>query len=268
MIYYGFALKEYDTSKEFCDVFKSLFGDGISKYGNQFALSTEGTRLTLDTGFALADGHWLKNDEPFSLDLELASNFEDRYDAVCICVDYPNKKTLFRVLTGIDNDNFDVGMYRNNEMYVIVLYIIRVRRGSTVINTEDINDTRGNTELCGYLEKVREISNGISYAYNLIVSGLDEKVKDILQKYDDLIENAENSIKELEHQIEIRKGEGLGDITISKNYPIPESLWLLCDGAEVPPEYADYREQIGTNTPVFNVKDTRFKAYVYAGNKR
>ena len=70
------------TAENFCDYLGSIICNGIlDTYGNCFKLTAgSGLSVTLGTGKAWIDGHYLINDAPYNIDL---SQYRSRYDRPC-----------------------------------------------------------------------------------------------------------------------------------------------------------------------------------------
>ena len=118
---YGFCLGEAGSqtdSQQFSMVFQQLAGDGI---GNGFDLQ-------------LLQGRWLRLDEPVLLAVQPAGYRGDRYDGVAIQADFQARQIRPALLTDIDLEQLrqNPALFRNEQKYCLLLYAIRVRRGSSI----------------------------------------------------------------------------------------------------------------------------------------
>lgn len=262
---YGFCLDGIDslyTSAQFSEAFQAVFGDGICVYGRQFELAEIlNFTVTIGTGYAIAAGRWLENDENLALTLTPSSNYEDRYDAVAIRVDYEARKVSLEILADVD----PTAPPRNEKEYCIFLYVIFVKRGATVLSADDITDVRADQTVCGYIKPFSDISSDVEYIYTFLRSGIDEDVARILARGQEVIDYAEGVIVDLDAKISAVVGTAIGDTTTSLTRPLPNREWLLCDGASVPPEYPELSILLGGTLPNLSPEDDRWKTWIYAG---
>lgn len=262
---YGFCLDADETtytSEDFAEAFHAVFGNGVCQYGSQFALSDiNNFTFTLGTGYAICRGRWLESDEPVSLTLQPAGNYDSRYDAVAVRVDYLTKKTTLEILTDVDPE----APPRNDKGYCIYLYLIYVGRGETVLEQSNFLDARGNTALCGYITPLSEISGDVEYIYNFLKSGIDQEVARIIGLSNEQVKKAEDAIAELDKQISAVRGTAIGDTLVSLGHPAPANEWLLCDGSPVPDGYPALSAILGGTLPLLTARDTRYKFWIYAG---
>ncbi len=264
---YGFALNYMDNSAQFSEALKSVVGDGVCDYGRRFELTLNGFMLTLASGFALVNGRYLKNDEPYVLTLLPSGNYNDRYDAIAVRADYEERKTSIEVLTDIDPEAVRASpeIIRGEKDYSVILYIVRVRRGATVLEMDDITDTRYDATLCGQVTKTCSVSGGTLYIYNFLKSGIDEEISRLSGMSNALIYKADEAIKSLDAAIQAKGQNSIGDVVISLTTPAPVNAWLLCNGGRVPYGYLGLSEMLGGYLPVIVPADNRFRAYIYGG---
>jgi len=264
---YGFTLNNMDNSAQFSEAFRSVIGDGVCDYGRRFELMLNGFTLTLESGFALVNGRYLKSDEPYTLTLSPSGNYNDRYDAIAIRADYAERKTSVEVLTGIDPEAIRASpdIIRSEKEYSVILYIVHVRRGATVLGMDDITDTRDDAILCGQVTKTCFVSGDTLYVYNFLQSGIDEKVSRLLEMSNAVIDKANKAIRDLDAAISTKGQNSIGDVVMSISTPLPVNAWLLCNGEHVPDGYSRLNEMHGGYLPVINPADARLSAYIYGG---
>ncbi len=261
---YGFALNDSEDSAQFSEAFNALIGDGICDYGSKFNLTLNGGfSVKLATGFVIANGRYLKSDEPYVLTLPPSSNYSDRYDGIVVKVDYAARKAGIEVLVNINTDN--IQNLRTDTEYIVILYTIHIKRGATVIKETDVSDKRGDSALCGYIKRIDSISDDALHIYHFLQSGIDAEVDRIIGISDALIIKANEAIMEIDATIEARGGTSIGDIIISKLHPKPINAWLLCDGKNVPERYPKLSRLLKGILPDIALFDTRFQAYIYGG---
>lgn len=262
---YGFCLDGADsvyTSEQFSQAFQAVFGDGVCQFGQQFALTAvENFTVTIGTGFALTAGRWLENDEPLPLTLPTAGNYADRYDAVTVRADYGERKVFLEIMEDVD----PALPPRNGKEYALFLYLIRVRRGATVLTDADITDTRSDPALCGYIRPLSEVSGVVERVYTFLRSGIDAEIDRILALGDTVVEGAEDAIIQLDKQIGAASGTAVGDTTVSLTHPLPAAEWLPCDGSPVPADYPTLSALIGGTLPLMEAADPRWGYWIYGG---
>lgn len=267
----GFCLGEEPelyTSAQFSDAIQALVGDGITQYGARFALTVNGFTATAASGYALAAGRWLENDEPLSLPIQTAGNTKDRTDALVIRVDYEGRKAYLEILTDIDAAAIleDPSKLRGAGEYGILLYMIRVRRGVTSLSPEDVTDFRADGALCGTIVPLSAVSGNVLYVYQFLKSGIDAEVARLIALSNQIIKKAEQSIEELNSAIQQAGGTAeIGELLTARKAPEPSAEWLLCDGGAVPAEYPELSELLNGTLPKLSQLGDRYRTYIYAG---
>lgn len=257
---YGFLIPDgAENSQEFSAAIHALFGDGVTNYGGKYALSLGGGfRVTLATGFVIANGRYVNHDESFYLNFPPSGNNADRYDAIAAHVDYAGRNAEIAVLIDVDPEN----PMRNDEQYNIHLYVVRIRRGSTILTQNDIQDTRGEIML-----PLSSLSNQVEYVYQFTGSGIDEVVDQLIEKIKENLRSIEESAAALEERIKsiTSSDSKIGELQTSRRQPTNGGDWLLCDGAVVPEQYSTLFEMLGGTLPHISRETDRYKTYIYAG---
>lgn len=258
----GFLLGGQTDSAQFSDALHALFGDGVTSFGMRFSLTVNGFTATAGTGYAIAAGRWLLNDEAIAVTLRQAWNNSDRYDALAVRVDYQARSVSIEALVDVDADTVrhDPSVLRTGDGYSILLYLIRIRRGATMILPEDVEDVRSSGTLCGKIVPLADVSSKVLYIYNFLTSGIDREVDRILGLGDQALGKGDAAISQLNALIQSVHGAAdIGEVMLSYAHLSPANEWLQCSGGTVPAGYATLREVIGTKLP-----DIR-NAYVYGG---
>lgn len=262
---YGFCLDEKESTysaAQFAQAFHAVVGDGICPYGSLFALGgISGFTLTINSGYALCFGHWLKSDEPLTLTLPPAGNYEDRYDAIAIQVDFTARTVSLVVLAGADPS----APPRDLDRYTIYLYLVRVARGETVLEASNITDTRGDLALCGYITPLSEMSGDVEFVYRFLLSGIDREVARLIGLSEAVIQTANDAIEDLNRKMAAARGVALGDTVLSLSRPAPANEWLRCDGSAVPEEYPALNAAVGGKLPEMSAEDGRYLYWIFAG---
>lgn len=264
----GFCLDELSSmynSAQFSDAFSSVVGDGVTPHGAQMAVTINGFTATVASGYALAAGRWICNDEPLRITIKASGNNEDRTDALVVRVNYENRKAALEVLVDIDPDKLTED-YRNEREYSIALYFIRVRRGSTALTPDGITDVRADPDLCGMVVPLSAISENVLYIYNFLLSGIDKEVARILALSQKVVDRASAEITKLDAAIrQAGGGPGIGELQTVRSPPV--SGWLLCDGGPVPEQYSALSTMLNGVLPNISRAEDRYRTYIYAGGK-
>ena len=268
---YGFCLGDIDTeysSAQFADAFHALFGDGITPYGAHFALTIGGFTATLASGYALAAGRWVENQDPLPLSVPLPDANGDRTDALVCRVDYAARKAALEVLVDVDANavRADPSLLRGEGEYSCVLYLIRVRRGATSLSLEDVTDLRDDGDLCGRITPLAERSESVLTVYRFFTEGIDAEVSRLIGLSNQVAEKADAAVDKLTADIRAAGGMAeVGELMTSLQRPTPEAEWLLCSGGAVPAGYPALAALIGGTLPDIPAMDGRFRTYIYGG---
>lgn len=263
---YGFALQPTDNSADFANAFYNIVGDGVARYGGQFALTANGFSVTVASGYGFVGGRWIENDEPLVLPIKPAGNNEDRTDGIAARVDYKARKANLEVVTGLDVAAIraNPALIRNDAEYCVVLFLVRVRRGATSLSPSDITDLRADSGLCGAVKPLSAIAGDVYRVYQFLASGIDEEVDRISASVDAAVQKAETEIGRIK---EFAATSGampdIGDLRLCCTVPAPRDEWIPCDGGRVPDEYPDLFNLLGGVLP--DISSTNYKAYIYGG---
>ena len=266
---YGFCLDElasmYDSA-QFSEAFHAVAGDGITQSGSMLSVNINGFSATVGTGYALAAGRWLSNDDPLVLIVQPSGNNDDRTDALAVRVNYKTRKAALELIADADVDKLPNSL-RSDDEYSIILYLIRVPRGATTLTPENVTDLRMDPNLCGTVVPLSAISEDVLYIDRFLTSGIDEKVERILSLCKAVVDKADAAILALDSAI--RKAGGgaqVGELQIVRSPP--DSGWLLCDGGLVPSEYPVLAGLIGNNLPDISRPYDRYRTYIFAGSPK
>lgn len=275
---YGFCLDEPDklySSKDFSDAFQAVFGNGITDFGSQFSLSvSDGFDISIGPGYAMVQGRWVKNDDSINLTIQPSSNNKDRYDALVIVENEDDRSASVEIATDLSKytprvGTAIVGISSLGEAEEIPNhirpYLFYVRQGETSLEESDIKDTRANTDTCGYIIKLSELSGDVNYVFNFFNSEISKEVARLVALTETSVNEASKAVAEIDAKISKASGTSIGDIVESLSRPLPTVEWLLCDGSRIPSQYSRLIEAIGANLPLLFSKDERYKKWIYAG---
>lgn len=264
----GFGLGGTTIAADFAGAFHALFGDGVTEYGTQFNLLINGFSVTLYSGYAMAAGYWLENDEPTQIMLGASGNRDDRTDALAVRMNYGEHKAGVAVLRDIDAAAIraDPSLIRDSDGYSIILYLISVRRGVSTLTPADVEDVRGDTALCGHILPLSRIAGSVLYIYDFLTSGIDERVDAIVAQSNVLIAKAAVEILALEKSAEKAGGiPEIGELTQCRREPSPANEWVLCNGETVPPAYPALSAMLDGTLPNVSTETDRYRTYIYGG---
>ena len=134
------------NAEQMSTYFDGLVSDGIfQSVGKKFSV-TAGVGLTVnvDTGRALIECHWLKNDNVLTIALDSADVQNDRKDLIVIKLDYSARTMGVEYISGAES-------VKNTEtVKYLTLAKITVPAGATTITQANIKDIRGSA-LCPWV---------------------------------------------------------------------------------------------------------------------
>lgn len=263
---YGFCLDDLSSmynSAQFSDAFHSVVGDGITPQGTRLTVTVSGFTVTVGSGYALASGRWLSNDEPLVMTIRPSGNNDDRTDALVVRVNHKARKVALEILVDIDSDKLP-SVVRDENEYSIILYLIRIRRGVTTLTPEDVTDKRTNPDLCGTMVPLSTVSEDVLYIYNFLLSGIDKEVARIISLSQAVVDKANEEIEKLGSSIQnAGGGPQIGELQTVRSPPV--SGWLLCDGGPIPAEYPALSGILDGVLPNISGPEDRYRTYIYGG---
>ena len=144
------------NAQQMSEVFEGLITDGVyESVGDKMAVRpSSGMTIQIATGRGWFGKHWVNNDSEYNLTVEAADVVLNRYVAVCIRVDDTDAvRDAVPYLKYSDYATSPVkpSMVRTETIKEYCLAYIYIKAGATAITASDIEDTRGNTELCGWV---------------------------------------------------------------------------------------------------------------------
>ncbi len=267
---YGFCLGEAGNqtdSQQFSMVFQQLAGDGI---GSGFDLQLQGFSLRLGGGYAFLQGRWIRLDEPVLLAVQPAGYRGDRYDGVAIQADFQARQVRPALLTDIDLKQLrqNPALFRNEQKYCLLLYAIRVRRGSSILLEEDVQDLRDDPFFCGQVASLSAAAPDALRAFQFFQTGLDERIENLLAQGDQVLESGDKALLHLEQLMENIGGKpALGQLHTGRKAPQPAENWLLCQGGDVPSGYPALSALLSGKLPDIRCQDPRIQTYIYGGKR-
>ena len=137
-------------------IFEGLITNGVyESVGNKLAVSPSGGMgIQIDTGRGWFAKHWVNNTAPHQLTLEASDVVLNRYCAVCIRVDTTDAvRSAVPYLKYSDFATTPVKptMTRSETVNEYCLAYVYIPAGSSAVTAANIEDTRANNDLCGWV---------------------------------------------------------------------------------------------------------------------
>lgn len=163
-ITYGFynAVKGSDgtydrtyNSDQISEMFEGLVSDGVYESVDDALIVKANTGMTVTVGAGravMSSGKWLRNDSALSITLAAAHLTLARYSAIVIREEKSNRKITIVEKAGAAATSPEKPVMTNNYLYEEkCLAYIYVGAGVNTINQMNIQDTRANGNLCGWV---------------------------------------------------------------------------------------------------------------------
>lgn len=137
-------------------IFEGLITDGIyESVGNKLAVQpNNGMTIQINTGRGWFGSHWVNNDTPFLKTLENSDVTLNRYCAIGVVVNenesVRSAEPLFKYSEYATNP-VKPQPTRTELVKEYIFAYVMIRAGASTINAGDIEDTRFNTDLCGWV---------------------------------------------------------------------------------------------------------------------
>ena len=137
-------------------IFEGLITDGVyESVGNKMAVQpNSGMTIQIATGRGWFGRHWVNNDSEYTLTLAESDVVLNRYCAVCIRVD--DTDAVRDAVPYLKYSEFATtpvkpSMIRTETVKEYCLAYIYIKAGATAITASNIEDTRANEALCGWV---------------------------------------------------------------------------------------------------------------------
>lgn len=126
--------------------FKGLVSDGIYQtIGNMFAVTaTSGLTVSIGTGRALVNMHWIECDAPFTITFDAASVSSDTYQLIVLRCDLADNVRSVGVFTKTSSDG-TISLTNNDTVTELCIARVRIRANASSISQSDIRDYRGSS---------------------------------------------------------------------------------------------------------------------------
>lgn len=126
--------------------FKGLVSDGIYQtIGNMFAVTaTSGLTVSIGTGRALVNMHWIECDAPFTITFDAASVSSDTYQLIVLRCNLADDVRSVGVFTKTSSDG-SISLTNNDTITELCIARVRIRANASSISQSDIRDYRGSS---------------------------------------------------------------------------------------------------------------------------
>ena len=145
-------------------IFKGLITDGVyASVDNKLAVQpNSGMTVQIATGRGWFDRRWVENDSEYLQTLEASDVLLNRYCAVCVRVDSTDSSRTaapYFKYSAFATTPVKPTMERTETVKEYCLAYIYIKAGATVITAADIEDTRADESLCGWVTGLIEQLN-------------------------------------------------------------------------------------------------------------
>lgn len=178
------------NAEHWANYFRPLFKTGVFNGGLQ-VVANGGMSVKVNAGYAWIDGYGYRNTdkEPLIIDLEVASGNLNRYDAIKIRLDIP-ERTIYAYAEKGENaasPKRPVNI-RSDTVFELTIAEVYIAAGTTEITQSMITDTRMDAEKCGWVTGAVE-----QITFEQITKQFDEFFtrysKQVLTEYQDYLSN-------------------------------------------------------------------------------
>jgi hypothetical protein len=152
------------NAQQMSSIFEGLITDGVyESVGNKLAVQpNSGMTIQVASGRGWFNKHWVNNDTEYLITLEASDVTLNRYAAICIRVDdsdaVRSAEPYVKYSTYATNPSKPT-MARSEFVNEYCLAYVYIKAGASAITAADIEDTRANTELCGWVTGLIEQLN-------------------------------------------------------------------------------------------------------------
>lgn len=142
------------NADQLSSMFEGLITDGVYESVGDAMIVTASSGMTVQvgTGRALLRAKWVKNDAPVDVQLNSAHALLNRYTAIVLRLDVNSRDITVEQIDGTAASTpTKPAIVRNSQYYDLLLAYVYVGAGVTTITQSAIEDTRANTNVCGWV---------------------------------------------------------------------------------------------------------------------
>lgn len=158
------------NAEKFNRIFEGMIKEGVfANVGDKLAVApNSGMTIQVGTGRGWFNNHWLRNTSEHLITLEGSDVVLNRYAAVIVQL---NEATSVRAIditvkySDFASSPVKPTMTRSDSVYEYCLAYVYIKGGASAIAASDIEDTRFNSELCGWVSTlIDELDTNTLYA--------------------------------------------------------------------------------------------------------
>ena len=159
------------SDADFAQFYSNLFTDGVFfNYGNKLQVTqspTNSMNVIVKSGGATIRGRQFLNTADFMLTVPVASNTQDRTDAVVLQMSTENR--AISIVYKKDSE----AIVNSDTIRELMLAKVRVKKGASVITNADITDMRADETLGGYSSPFVDVPvSGLEQQYTAMLAGV------------------------------------------------------------------------------------------------
>lgn len=144
------------TAEQMSGLFDGLITDGVyEKVGNKLAVQpNSGMTIQIATGRGFFGKRWVNNDAPYTITLDNADVTLNRYAAIIVKVDTSSSARTAQPTVKYStfaSAPVKPAMTRSDNVKEYCLAYVYIPAGATAITAANIEDTRSNQDLCGWV---------------------------------------------------------------------------------------------------------------------
>lgn len=144
------------NAQQMSEIFEGLITDGVyESVGDKMAVQpNSGMTIQIASGRGWFGKHWVNNDTAYTLTLEASDVTLNRYAAICVRVD--ESESVRSVEPYVKYGEYATNptrpaVTRTDTIKEYCLAYVLIKAGATTITAANIEDTRGNNSVCGWV---------------------------------------------------------------------------------------------------------------------
>ena len=191
---------EYDRvylAETFARYFASFIGNGVfgGVLNSLQVVSTTNPSMSIlvRSGQAWINGYWYENTTDLLLEVDLADGILNRQDIVVVALNFPNREMSCYIKRGTPAISpVPPTLNRNADMIEYQLGVITIGNGVLNIKQVNIQDTRPNPEVCGFVTGVIQQIDTSTY-----IGQLQDFINDYVVKSNEQFANFQGSLSDV-----------------------------------------------------------------------
>lgn len=182
--------RTYDA-EDFAKYLDKLVTNGVfpTPTTNLQVRADSGLSVIVGAGQGWIDGHKIDNTADYPLTLTAADAVYPRIDAIVFYADYTNREMGIGIVKGTPASSpVAPALTRTSAKYEMALAYILVAKSASTISADNITDTRGDEDLCGYVHGlVRPLTNIHQLHYTHTTTQVSEDTFDVTSMIEDYV---------------------------------------------------------------------------------